>query len=69
MSNNELKALRAELKRVKKIAFDRLERIANLTTEVAVLEDKLEDTRSDLRELKDVLREIKTSGRGRKSMK
>jgi predicted nucleic acid-binding Zn-ribbon protein len=69
MSNNELKALRAELKRVKKIAFDRLERIANLTTEVAVLEDKLEDTRSDLRELKDVLREIKASGRGRKSMK
>jgi predicted nucleic acid-binding Zn-ribbon protein len=49
--NNELKALRAELKRVKKIAFDRLERIVDLTTEVAVLEDKLEDTRSDLRDM------------------
>ena len=41
--------LRNELDRVKQIARDRLDKIANLQHDVAVLEDKLEDTRSDVR--------------------
>ena len=41
--------LRNELKRVKGIAQDRLDTIQNLRHTVAVLEDKLEDTRSDVR--------------------
>ena len=41
--------LRNELKRVKGIARDRLDTIQNLRHTVAVLEDKLEDTRSDVR--------------------
>ena len=41
--------LRNELDRVKQIARDRQEKIANLQHDVAVLEDKLEDTRSDVR--------------------
>ena len=42
--------LRHELERVKGIAFRRLDRIAQLQHDVAVLEDKLEDTRSELRD-------------------
>lgn len=41
--------LRHELERVKGIARDRLDKIVNLQQDVAVLEDKLEDTRSELR--------------------
>lgn len=41
--------LRNELERVKQIARDRLDHIAQLQHDVAVLEDKLEDTRSDVR--------------------
>jgi len=41
--------LRNELERVKGIAGRRLDRIAQLQHDVAVLEDKLEDTRSDVR--------------------
>jgi phage shock protein A len=44
----EIDNLRAELERVKGIAGRRLDRIAQLQHQVAVLEDKLEDTRSDL---------------------
>lgn len=45
----EIDNLRHELERVKGIAGRRLDRIAQLQHNVAVLEDKLEDTRSDLR--------------------
>jgi chromosome segregation ATPase len=45
----EIDNLRAELERVKGIAGRRLDRIAQLQHQVAVLEDKLEDTRSDLK--------------------
>ena len=38
-----------ELERVKGIASRRLDRIAQLQHDVAVLEDKLEDTRSELK--------------------
>jgi hypothetical protein len=41
--------LQHELVRVKGIAHRRLDRIAQLQHDVAVLEDKLEDTRSDLK--------------------
>ena len=41
--------LRNELERVKQIARDRLDKIAKLQHDVAVFEDKLEDTRSDVR--------------------
>jgi septal ring factor EnvC (AmiA/AmiB activator) len=41
--------LQHELERVKGIAYRRLDRIAQLQHDVAVLEDKLEDTRSDLK--------------------
>ncbi len=41
--------LRFELERIKGIAGRRLDRIAQLQHDVAVLEDKLEDTRSDVR--------------------
>jgi hypothetical protein len=41
--------LQHELERVKGIAYRRLDRIAQLQHEVAVLEDALEDTRSELR--------------------
>ena len=41
--------LRNELERVKGIASRRLDRIAQLQHNLAAVEDKLEDTRSDLR--------------------
>ena len=47
--NLEIDNLKKELERVKQIARDRQEKIANLQQDVAVLEDKLEDTRSELR--------------------
>lgn len=54
MSNMEdcaaaVQTLQTELERVKQIARDRLDTIQNLRHTVAVLEDKLEDTRSDVR--------------------
>lgn len=49
--------LRNELERVKGIARDRQEKIANLQQDVAVLEDKLEDTRSELKYAKKELEE------------
>jgi chromosome segregation ATPase len=45
----EIEKLQSELERVKQIARDRLDTIQNLRHTVAVLEDKLEDTRSDVR--------------------
>ena len=45
--------LRHELERVKGIAGRRLDRIAQLQHDVAVLEDKLEDTRSDVRYIRE----------------
>ena len=42
--------LRHELERVKGIASRRLDRIAQLQHDLAVVEDKLEDTRSELRD-------------------
>ncbi len=45
----EIDNLRHELERVKGIAGRRLDRIAQLQHDVAVLEDKLEDTRSELK--------------------
>jgi chromosome segregation ATPase len=47
--NMEIEKLQSELERVKQIARDRLDTIQNLRHTVAVLEDKLEDTRSDVR--------------------
>ena len=44
-----------ELERVKGIAGRRLDRIAQLQHDVAVLEDKLEDTRSELNSIYDDL--------------
>ena len=44
-----------ELERVKGIAGRRLDRIAQLQHDVAVLEDKLEDTRSELNSIYDEL--------------
>ena len=46
-----------ELERVKGIAGRRLDRIAQLQHDVAVLEDKLEDTRSELKYAKKELEE------------
>lgn len=45
----EIDNLRHELERIKGIASRRLDRIAQLQHDVAVLEDKLEDTRSELK--------------------
>ena len=45
--------LRKELERVKGIAFRRLDRIAQLQHNLAVVEDKLEDTRSELRDTRE----------------
>ena len=45
----EIDNLRHELERVKGIAFRRLDRIAQLQHDLAVVEDKLEDTRSELK--------------------
>ena len=45
----EIDNLRHELERIKGIAGRRLDRIAQLQHDVAVLEDKLEDTRSELK--------------------
>lgn len=42
--------MKHELERIKGIAGRRLDRIAQLQHDVAVLEDKLEDTRSELRD-------------------
>jgi ribosome recycling factor len=47
--NLEIDNLNKELERVKQIARDRLDKIAKLQHDVAVFEDKLEDTRSDVR--------------------
>lgn len=47
--NMEIEKLQSELERVKQIARDRLDTIQKLQHNVAVLEDKLEDTRSDVR--------------------
>lgn len=47
--NLEIDKLNKELARVKQIARDRLDKIVNLQQDVAVLEDKLEDTRSELK--------------------
>ena len=44
----EIDNLRHELERIKGIAWRRLDRIAQLQHQLAVVEDKLEDTRSDL---------------------
>ena len=44
-----------ELERIKGIAGRRLDRIAQLQHDVAVLEDKLEDTRSELNSIYDEL--------------
>ena len=46
----EIDNLRHELERVKGIAARRLDRIAQLQHDLAVVEDKLEDTRSELRD-------------------
>ena len=53
----EIDNLRKELERVKGIAFRRLDRIAQLQHQLAVVEDKLdklENTRSDLEALADL---------------
>lgn len=55
--NLEIDKLKKELERVKQIARDRQEKIANLQQDVAVLEDKLEDTRSELKYAKKELEE------------
>lgn len=44
----EIDNLRHELERVKGIASRRLDRIAQLQHQLALVEDKLEDTRSEL---------------------
>jgi len=49
----EIDNLRHELERIKGIAWRRLDRIAQLQHQLAVVEDKLEDTRSDLKTLAD----------------
>ena len=53
--------LRNELKRVKGIAQDRLDTIQNLRHDVAVLEDKLEDTRSDVRAIEEATAQLRRS--------
>ena len=53
--------LRNELERVKQIARDRLDTIQNLRHDVAVLEDKLEDTRSDVRAIEEVTAQLRRS--------
>ena len=55
--NLEIDNLKKELARVKGIARARQEKIANLQQDVAVLEDKLEDTRSELKYAKKELEE------------
>jgi len=47
--NLEIDNLNKELERVKQIARDRLDMVQKLQHNVAVFEDKLEDTRSDVR--------------------
>jgi len=48
---NAIVTMDLELERVKGIARDRLDRIAQLQHQLAVVEDKLEDTRSELVEV------------------
>ncbi len=66
MSNMEdcaaaVQTLQSELERVKQIARDRLDTIQNLRHDVAVLEDKLEDTRSDVRAIEEATAHLRRS--------
>jgi Skp family chaperone for outer membrane proteins len=66
MSNMEdcaaaVQTLQSELERVKRIAADRLDTIQNLRHDVAVLEDKLEDTRSDVRAIEEATAQLRRS--------
>lgn len=66
MSNMEdcaaaVQTLQSELERVKQIARDRLDTIQNLRHDVAVLEDKLEDTRSDVRAIEEATAQLRRS--------
>ena len=53
--------LRNELERVKGIAGRRLDRIAQLQHQLAVVEDKLEDTRSDVRAIEEATAQLRRS--------
>jgi len=57
--NLEIDNLNKELERVKRIARDRLDMVQKLQHNVAVFEDKLEDTRSDVRAIEEATAQVR----------